>query len=82
MIKSRFHICPARDISCEFDLVRQRQHVIISCNIYVKHMKAIFPTQVIGEVDEAGRRCFRHTIVDDHDVLIEVESARCCFCVE
>lgn len=77
MEESRLDTRPTSDISHELHLIRQRQNVIVTGHVNVKHMKAILFAQIISEIDEARGCCLGHTIVYHNDVLVEVVFLGC-----
>lgn len=45
----------------------------VGSDVYVQHMEFILLTQIVRQIDEAGRSGLWYSIVDDHQILIEID---------
>lgn len=56
--------------------------MIVTRDVDVEDMEVIRLTQVVGEIDEAGRGSFRDSVIDHDDVLVEIISIFGSSCIE
>lgn len=53
-------------------LVLQGHDGVVLAGVDVQDVVVVPAAQVVGEVGEGGAGCFGHSVVDDHEVILDV----------